>query len=133
MNFLKNFFRSNNALTKIVNVNGTQSKTEIGNLLKKLANEQKYNLKQIDDVFSKLSKDLTVHTKPYSDEEKLCFYLNFFNLKLLHEMLFNRLTNEMKTFPKTSKEWIEFLSSIDFGLFGMKLNLWEFDSIIIRF
>lgn len=109
------------------------NKLEIRRLFKKLANEEKHNLKQIDEVFCSMENDTTVHFKEYSDEDKLCFYLNFFNLKLLHEMLFYHLTNETKAFPKNSREWMEFLSSVKFRLFGLNLNLWEFDSTIIRF
>lgn len=47
-------------------------------------------------------------------------------------MLFNRLVSENKTFPKTSKEWIDFLSASNFRLFGIEMNLWELDSVIIR-
>jgi hypothetical protein len=129
---LKNFFRSNNILSTLINVTN-HNKIEIRHLFQKLANEEKYNLKQIDEVFSSMENETSVHHKDYSDDEKLCFYLNFFNLKLLHEMLFNRLTNESKTFPKNSKEWMEFLSSVKFRLFGLNLNLWEFDSTIIRY
>ena len=132
MNFLKNFFRRNNALTTLINVTN-HNKSEIRLLFQKLANEEKYNIKQIDEVFAHMENEMSVHLKNYSDEEKLSFYLNFFNLKLLHEILFNRLTNENKAFPKNSKEWMEFLSSIKFRLFGVNLDLWEFDSTIIRF
>jgi len=75
---------------------------------------------------------MSVHSKNYSDEEKLSFYLNFFNLKLLHELLFKRLVSGNKSFPKNSKKWMEFLTSVKFRLFGLNLDLWELDSCIIR-
>lgn len=79
-----------------------------------------------------MENEKSVHLKNYTDEEKISFYLNYFNLKLLHEILFNRLTNENKIFPKNSKEWMEFLSSVKFRLFGVNLDLWELDSTVIR-
>ena len=115
----------------MINV-ANHNKTEIKALFRKLALEEKYNLKQIDEVFAKMQNEMSVHLKNYSDEEKLSFYLNYFNLKLLHEMLFNRLVHENKFFPKNSKEWMEFLASVKFRLFGVNLDLWELDSSIIR-
>lgn len=80
-----------------------------------------------------MEDDLTVHSRVYTDNEKLCFYINFFNLKLMNELFFNHLSEEKKIFPQKSDDWIQFLSSVRFRLFGYELNLIDLDFSIIRY
>lgn len=129
-----NFFRSiffkfdkNGELLNSFNNNIGISNEMSENILK----YTKIELNLIEEMFKKLAIEEKVHKEKYKDEEKIIFYLNFFNLKILHEVFFSYYIKNKKL-PKNNNEWRIFLNKISFKLFGLDLNLWNFEISIIR-
>ena len=90
-------------------------------------------IKAIDDVFKLLEHNTKVHSKNYSDDAKLCFYLNYFNLRFLHELLFKFLIDEKNSFPTNINKWLDFFNKYGkITLLGEKFTLLEFDLMVIR-
>lgn len=80
------------------------------------------------DNFFKSLESPSLLDKNYSDDEKLCFAINYFNFRLLHQIL----SKESKI-PKDYCEWRELVDRIRFVLFGYKeMPLFWLDQAVIR-
>ena len=95
----------------------------------KLRKNNQNLLVETDKFFKKLENpSLIQNQQQYSDDEKLCFCVNFFNLQLLHQILFK------EKFPKCYTEWRGLINKIKFVLFGYKKkSLFWLDRVVIRF
>ena len=95
----------------------------------KLRNNNQKLLSETDQYFKKLENPTIIQNQHYSDDEKLCFHLNYFNLKLLHHILFKE-----SRFPKSYSEWKEFIVNTKFILFGYRQrSLFWLDQVVIRY
>lgn len=64
----------------------------------------------------------------YSDDEKLCFCLNYYNFKLLHQLFFRE-----SSFPKEYCQWRQFVGQTKFIVFGYpEMPLFFLDQAVIR-
>lgn len=137
LNFLKKSFRSHDFLCLL----NTPSRSKMGELAKqkqifktlnKIKQEYRSDIKNIEEVFLQLSELTSVHNKMYSDSEKLIFALNFFNLKLIHQLLFHFLVEENHFFPSSPYQWLDFCEKLKFKLFGIDMSLLDLDISVIR-
>ena len=138
LNFLKKSFRSYDFLS-ILNtpcrykIKELARKKQIAKTLEKIKKEYKSDIKTLEDVFLSLEKMITVHEINYSDSEKLIFSINFFNLKLIHHLLFHYLIDENKEFPSSPYNWLDFCEKLKFKLFGVDFSLLDLDISVIRY
>ena len=95
--------------------------------LTKFRNSNSELFLQTEKFFKKLEEPLHPGTQ-YSDDEKLCFCLNFFNFKLLHQLLFKE-----SSFPKEYCHWRQLVDKTKFILFGyQEMPLFWLDQAVIR-
>lgn len=90
------------------------------------------DVKNLEEVFLQLADLSSVHHKDYQDNEKLVFFINFFNLKLLHHLLFHHLCEENQEFPASPYHWLDFCEKLRFKLFGLDFSLLDMDISVIR-
>lgn len=91
----------------------------------------KRELANIDKMFDSYANIQSVHEKKYSDEEKMAFYLNFFNIRLMHQMFFGTVMGR-KMPPGDRKEWRKWMKENEFRLFGVEMSLWDLEISVIR-
>jgi Protein of unknown function, DUF547 len=87
----------------------------------------------MDNVFGLLEQSSILQNRIYSDEAKLCFFLNYYNMRLLHELLFKFLIDEKNSFPNSINKWLDFFNKNGrITLLGERFSLLEFDLIVLR-
>ena len=95
----------------------------------KLREKNKDLLIKTENFFKKLESPNTLTPNiQYSDDEKLCFCLNYFNFRLMHQLLFKE-----KKFPKQYSDWRELVNQTKFILFGYpEKPIYWLDQAVIR-
>ena len=124
--------RSTFAFNKLDNfeINLDESK-KAGNFyteLTKFRNSNGELFKKTEAFFKKLELPLEPSIQ-YSDDEKLCFCLNYYNFKLLHQLFFRE-----SSFPKEYCHWRQLVGQTKFILFGYpEMPLFFLDQAVIRY
>ena len=126
---MKKYLRNDDNLNYINNSN--HNKTRLKSIFLKIKKEELHTIKELEQVFFDLEAENHIHEKNYNDNSKLSFYINYFNLKIMHELFFRRLA-EGRVFPPKLDDWIKFLSNVEFKLFGIQINLMDLYFSIIR-
>lgn len=137
LNFLKKSFRSYDFLSVLntpcrFKIREAAKKKQIARLLAKIRQDYKSDIRHIEEVFSQLESPNNVHKRPFTDYEKLLFAINFFNLRLLHSLLFQFLPEEGNAFPGSPYNWLDFCEKLRFKLFGLEFSLLDLDISVIR-
>ena len=137
LNFLKKSFRSYDFLSVLntpcrFKIRELHKKKQISKILCKIKQEFKSDIKNVEEVFTQLEKPNNVHKRPYGDNEKLLFAINFFNLKLIHYLLFHFLIDENNAFPNSPYQWLDFCEKLKFKLLGLEFSLLDLDISVIR-
>lgn len=137
LNFLKKSFKAHDFLSLLntpcrYKLKELIKKRQIAKELRKIKKEFKADIKNLEEVFSQLSDMTSVHKKDFNDSEKLIFAINFFNLKLLHHLLFNHLTEDSLEFPSSPYHWLDFCEKLKFRLLGLDFCLLDLDISVIR-
>ena len=137
LNFLKKSFRSYDFLTLLntpccYKMQEAAKRKNISKTLLKIKQEYKSDIKNLEEVFLNLQDLTSVHKKHYTDNEKLIFSINFFNLKLIHYLFFHFLIDPTQDFPSSPYHWLDFCEKLKFKLFGLDFSLLDLDISVIR-
>jgi len=138
LNFLKKSFRTYDFLSVLntpcrFKIRELHKKKQISKILNKIKQEFKFDIKNMEEVFSQLENPTNVHKRLFTDNEKLVFAINFFNLKLIHYLLFHFLIDENNVFPASPYHWLDFCEKLKFKLLGLEFSLLDLDISVIRF
>lgn len=111
-------------------INLSKKNSEFMKFLTKINKENEIEIKLMDDYFSILEHPLNSFFS-LQDDDKLIIFLNFFNIKVCHQLLFKYWKG--KPYPTRNLDWMKFLTSTKFTLFGFdSFSLYTFDLIVLR-
>lgn len=111
-------------------INLSKKNSEFIKFLTRINSENEIEIKLMDDYFTILEDSLD----PFyflQDDDKLLIFLNYFNIKICHQLLFKYWKE--KSYPSTNLDWMKFLISTKFKLFGFdSFSLYTFDLLVLR-
>ena len=99
-------------------------------IFKKILKNHLETLNIFENFFTKIEKMDPIRS--FYDQEKLCFYINFFNFILLYKLFFQYIAKKDNLFPYTPQKWIKFLDETKFIIFKEKYSLLTFEVSVIR-